>query len=85
MLLKSAGSDDEHFIACLWNSDPLFYTIRADYYFNYRLKDDSPAIGAGDPSYVTEICLYDMDGNNRMPYGGNPDLGAYVYVPEKKD
>lgn len=78
--LKSAGTDDDHFISCLWDTDPLFYTIREDYYFNYRLKEGSPVIGAGNPAYVSAICLYDMDGLNRLS-GGNPDLGAYVYVP----
>ena len=75
--LKSAGSDDEHFISCLWDTDPLFLTVREDYYFNYRVEDDSPVIGAGDPSYVTPLCIYDMDGVDRLSLG-NPTLGAYA-------
>lgn len=82
VLLKSEGSDDDNFIDCLWGEDPLFYTIRSDYYFNYRLKPDSPAIGAGNPSYVSQLALYDMDGLNRLSEG-NPALGAYVFVPEE--
>lgn len=78
VLLKSAGSDDDNFIDCLWDSDPEFLTDRAKYYFNYRLKAGSPAIGAGNPAYVTDICLTDMDGRNRLADGA-PDLGAYVY------
>ncbi|MBD5356934.1 MAG: hypothetical protein HDR88_08035 [Bacteroides sp.] len=80
VLLKANGSDDDNFINCIWNEDPLFYTVREDYYFNYRLKPDSPAIGKGNPSFVTPICEYDMDGMNRLLYGA-PDLGAYVYIP----
>lgn len=78
VLLKSEGKDDANFISCIWGEDPLFYTIRSDYYFNYRLQPESPAIGAGNPEYVTAECLYDMDGLNRLA-DGNPALGAYVY------
>ena len=82
VLLKSEGTDDDNFINCLWGEDPLFYTMRSDYYFNYRLMPDSPVIGAGDPAYVNELTLYDMDGLNRLT-DGNPALGAYVFVPEE--
>lgn len=75
--LKSPGSDDEHFISCLWDTDPIFLTVREDYYFNYRVADNSPVIGAGNPAYVSPVCLYDMDGVDRLSYG-NPTLGAYA-------
>lgn len=77
ILLKANGSDDENFINCIWNEDPLYYTIRSDYYFDYRLQPDSPALGAGNPAYITPECLYDMDGLNRLGEG-NPALGAYA-------
>lgn len=80
MLLGSGGSNDDNFIDCLWGEDPLFLTVRNDYYFNYRVQADSPAIGAGNPAYVTGPALIDMDGINRLSYG-NPTLGAYQYVP----
>lgn len=84
VLLKEKGSDDDYFINCLWDEDPLFYTVRADYYFNYRLMPDSPAIGKGDPAFVTEQCLFDMDGLNRLSEGF-PALGAYVFEPPKEE
>lgn len=71
------GSDDDHFISCLWGENPMFETDREIYMFNYRLKDDSPAIGAGNPEFVVPECLYDMDGVNRLEWG-NPALGAYA-------
>lgn len=77
VLLGVNGSDDDHFISCLWDEDPMFETIRNDYYFNYRLKEDSPAIGAGNPAYITPQCLVDMDGVDRLEWG-NPTLGAYA-------
>lgn len=77
MLLGISGSDDDHFINCIWDENPQFETIREDYYFNYRLKEDSPAIGAGNPAFVTETDRYDMDGTDRLA-GGNPALGAYA-------
>lgn len=77
VLLGVGGSDDNHFISCLWDMNPEFETVRDDYYFNYHLKDNSPAIGAGNPEYVTPECQVDMDGINRLEWG-NPALGAYA-------
>ena len=77
VLLGVGGSDDDHFISCLWNENPEFETVRDEYLFNYRLKEDSPAIGAGNPAYVTPLCLKDMDGIDRLEWG-NPALGAYA-------
>jgi hypothetical protein len=80
-LLKSAGSDDDNFIECLWDTDPLYYTVREDYYFDYRLKPDSPAIAAGDRSLTATEAATDRYGLKR---GTSPDLGAYVFVaPEE--
>lgn len=82
MLLKSAGSDDDHFISCLWDEDPMFYTDRPIYYFNYRVKPDSPAIGAGNEAYITSLCEYDMDGIRRE---NPPTLGAYSFVSPEEE
>ena len=71
------GSDDDHFLSCIWNENPEFETVREEYIFNYRLKDDSPALGAGNPDFVTPECLFDMYGVNRLEYG-TPALGAYA-------
>ncbi len=84
VLLKPKGDDDANFINCLWDEDPLFYTIRADYYFNYRLKPDSPAIGKGNASFVTPECLYDMDGVDRLADGA-PALGAYAEIAVEEE
>lgn len=77
MLFKANGSDDENFINCIWDEDPLFFTVREDYYFDYRLQPDSPALGAGNPAYLTPECVYDMDGLYRLA-DGLPALGAYA-------
>ena len=78
MLIKADGTDDENFIDCIWNEDPLFETIRSDYYFNYHVKEGSAAIDKGNPSYVVPETAIDMDGLPRLEEG-NPTLGAYVY------
>lgn len=78
-LFKSEGKDDDNFIACLWNADPLFHTVRNEYIFDYRLRDNSPATGAGDPALNPVRAAVDFYG---LPRGNRPDLGAYVYVPE---
>ncbi|MDE6121000.1 MAG: hypothetical protein K2F63_04345, partial [Muribaculaceae bacterium] len=51
-LLKSNGEDDLNFIECIWNQDPLYYTVREDYIFDYRLRPDSPASEAADMSLI---------------------------------
>ncbi len=81
-LLKSDGSDDDNFINCVWNADPLYYTVREEYIFDYRLHDESPAIGTGASGLTADEAMFDRNGLQR---GANPDLGAYVYVlePEK--
>jgi hypothetical protein len=53
--------------------------VRSDYYFDYRLHDDSPAIGAANASLTLPEATYDFYGNAR---GTSPDLGAYVYQTE---
>lgn len=73
---KAAGSDDDNFLNCLWDTDPLFLTNRPEYYFNYRLQADSPVKAAGDPALVNPAAAIDMDGINRLQFG-NPSLGAY--------
>lgn len=78
--LKSEGKDDDNFIDCLWDTDPMFYTDRPIYYFNYRLRDDSPVKSSGNTTFVTPMVLHDMDGVDRLR-DGRPSLGAYQYVP----
>lgn len=84
VLLGSDGSDDANFIACLWNEDPLFLTRREKYYFNYHLEEGTPAAGKGNPSFVTDLCRYDMDGVDRLANGA-PTLGAYARLFPKPE
>ena len=79
--LKSKGDNDANFRNCLWETDPLFYTDRPIYYFNYRLQPDSPVKSAGNPAFVGDATITDMDGINRLS-DGNPSLVAYQFYPE---
>lgn len=81
-LLKSEGTDDDNFHCCIWGEDPLYYTIRNEYIFDYRLKNESPAIGAAYLEYTLPEATYDRYG---LPRGTQPDLGAYVYVPAEEE
>lgn len=74
-LFKSKGDDDENFIDSIWDSDPLYYTVREDYLFDYRLQPDSPAIGAADLSLSENPLEIDYYGVARTG-----DLGAYSFV-----
>lgn len=76
-LIKSKGEDDDNFINCVWDADPLYYTIREEYIFDYRLKPESPAIGAGDASLIPARALVDPYGVTRA---NPPAIGAYEYV-----
>lgn len=77
-LLKSAGTDDDNFINCLWDVDPLFYTVRSEYLFDYRLQPESPAIGASDPALDIYGLTTDRYG---LPLASPADLGAYTFTP----
>ncbi|MBR5170064.1 MAG: hypothetical protein IKW85_05800 [Muribaculaceae bacterium] len=85
-LLKSSGYDDSHFINCVWEADPCFLTIRDDYIFDYRIGNESAAIGKGNPALCPEEGRYDRYGYDRFSRGAI-DLGAYVwvYIPEEEE
>ncbi|MBD5255660.1 MAG: hypothetical protein HDS53_06275 [Barnesiella sp.] len=72
-LLRSNGTDDDRFISCIWGADPLFYTVRADYIFDYRLHPDSPAIEAAGAS---SVALPDTDFYG-TPHPSRRSVGAY--------
>ncbi len=77
VLFRSEGTDDANFLQCLWDADPLFYTERDKYLFDYRVRPDSPAIGAGDPAYVNTLTAVDYYGLARHT---PPTLGAFTYT-----
>lgn len=81
-LLRSNGEDDDNFLMCVWDEDPLYYTVRNDYLFDYRVKPDSPAIGAADATLTLPEAATDRYG---MPRGATPDLGAYVYTEPEEE
>lgn len=73
-ILQSDGEDDEHFTNILWGQDPLFYTDRSSYYFDYRVRDGSPAIGASNAELDAALPSTDFYGTPRS----NPaTLGAF--------
>ncbi len=73
-LFKSEGNDDDNFINCLWDTDPLYFTEREEYIFDYRLRDESPALNAADASLTLPSAATDRYGVSRLP---TPSLGAY--------
>jgi hypothetical protein len=59
------------------NQPPLFDSINnQQMIYNFRLKENSPALHAGNPTALTS----DLDGKPRN-VGAGPDLGSY----EKQD
>lgn len=76
-LLQSAGSNDDNFINCLWETDPGFNIDRHAYIFDYRVGPTSPALEYADPAlwgrYATLLGT-DINGDARTP---SPTAGAY--------
>lgn len=84
-LFKSKGNNDSNFIDCVWASDPLFYTVREDYIFDFRLKNESPAINTGNPEYCPEHARTDLLGVPRVREDGGIDIGAYTWVEAREE
>ena len=72
-LLKSKGEDDNNFIDCIWDTDPLYNTVREEYIFDYTLKEESPARGIAYPDLILPETASDRNGTPRLP---DPSLGA---------
>lgn len=83
-LFKSAGQDDDNFINCLWDTDPLYRTVREDYIFDYRLADESPAATAADPALMSPKAATDFYGVARDVNALSMGAYQYVYVPENE-
>ena len=83
-LFKSSGTNDSHFINCVWEGDPHFLTVRDDHFFDYRLGNESDAIGKGNTALCPEEARYDRYGQDRLARG-SVDLGAYVWVRVPED
>lgn len=77
-MLRSNGSDDDNFIDCLWGVDPMWLTERSEYLFDYRLKAESPALGASNASTASELPATDFYGTPRL---APASLGAYEQAP----
>lgn len=84
-LLKSGGEDDDNFISCVWEGDPLFYTVREEYIFDYRLHNESGAIGKGNAEFCPSEIAADRYGVTRLRPDGTVDIGAYTWVEEKDE
>ena len=86
LLKGSERENGAHFINCMWEGDPCFLTVRDDYIFDYRLGNESDAIGKGNPDLCPVEGRYDRYGNDRF-VRGSIDLGAYVwmYIPDEND
>lgn len=78
-LFKSEGSDDDNMQQCLWGVDPLYATDRPAYIFDYRLMENSPALGAADAGLLPAAPAVTFDGTARpVP----ASLGAYEAYPK---
>ena len=80
LLRTQLDTGTESFIAPIVNQDPLFNNSQLH---DFRLTEDSPAIGAGNPDIAHEI-PFDLLGRDRTE---RPDIGAlqYYLIEEEED
>ncbi len=78
LIRTGMDTSSPNFISTLVNQNPLFYDT---HFHDFRLTEDSPAIGAGNPDIAMEI-PYDLAGNDRTE---RTDIGALQYVPIEEE
>lgn len=81
-VIKGEGEDDDNFISSVWDTDPLYGTVREDYLFDYRLRPESPVAGKADPLLTLPESATDFYGVSRLP---EPSPGAYQAVYEEPE
>lgn len=72
------NTGNDSFINTLVNQDPLFHDTQTH---DFRLSEESPAIGAGNPDIAIEIPT-DIEGNDRTQ---RVDIGAVQYYPIEEE
>jgi len=78
LIRTQMDTDTPSFINTLVNQDPEFYDTQLH---DFRLTEESPAIGAGNPDVAIEV-PYDLYGADRTQ---RPDIGAVQYVPFEEE
>jgi len=81
-LRKNAETDSVKYIKS--NERSLSEEKEYDYSFDFRLANESPAIGKADRS-VSEQYPVDRYGINRQTSEYGPSIGAYEYVPQEEN
>mgnify|MGYP001024545094 FL=1 len=80
-MFRYGGEDDENFIGCIWDTDPMLQYSLTEYTFPYTPLPDSPAIDAADPALdLPQLPAADMRGNPR-----GATLGAYGATDESEN
>ncbi len=76
-MFATGGSDDDRYISCLWETDPLLQYSLTDYTFTYIPAADSPAIDAADPAFDSP----ELPADDRFGRPRGLTLGAYAPAP----
>lgn len=80
-MFKEAGANDERYIDCLWDADPMLDYSLTEYTFDYWPQPDSPAIGAAMAEYDSpQLPPLDRRGMER-----GLNLGAYASAPPRDE
>lgn len=76
-LFAVGGSNDDRYIDCLWETDPLLQYSLEDYTFTYIPAADSPAIDAANPEFDSPA----LPADDRFGRPRGLTLGAYAPAP----
>ncbi|MGL4993821.1 MAG: choice-of-anchor Q domain-containing protein [Bacteroidales bacterium] len=76
-LIRKSEENSDSWVNTIWNKDPLFSLIGENYNFDFRIKEDSPAVDSGNSEYTT-LNIFDFYGVNRLDSNA-PDIGAFEY------
>lgn len=90
-VVKTRKTENERFMEVLFDKSPTYIKSsrqnednRYDYVYDFRLDEKSVGIGKADRS-ISEQYPVDRFGINRLNSEQGPSIGAYEYVPQKKD
>ena len=79
-IVRGTASQKANFEDVMWNTNPQFVDLNSneDFTYNFQLRDNSPAIDAGNNTYPVPS---DIKGRTR-PHNGAYDIGCYEWYGE---
>lgn len=82
-IIRASVQSSSQFVNIIWNTDPRFRDLNSqgNYFYNFELQSDSPAINQADKS-AAAVVPFDLLGRSRLN-DSNPDIGCYEWISDK--